>query len=171
MPFNKSEAYCFAFDFSICQLTVIWAKYAAHILDWPECNVAFHSEIKGFVGSGWLLEDSTASLVSHWTSGVAVKMVSSIESIFTPVLLLSPPSPWVARLKHPRIPPKHPRECLPNAFHIFLIILSVVTPLLKVCCSCKKYLILGRSTISFGSYLNLFSSKKWTTQAAFLSLR
>ena len=64
-----------------------------------------------------------------------------------------------------------PQRIPPNAFHIFLIILSVVTPLLKVCCSCKKYLILGRSTISFGSYLNLFSSKKWTTQAAFLSLR
>ena len=55
--------HCFAFDFSIFQLMVVfhcWPKYA-HILDWPKCNVAFHTKIKGFVGSGWVLEDNPLS--------------------------------------------------------------------------------------------------------------
>ena len=33
----------------------LWSKYVRILDCWPKGNVAFHSEIKGFVGFGWVL--------------------------------------------------------------------------------------------------------------------
>ena len=120
----------------------------------------FKPEIKGFVWSGWLF-----CLLSRFTFeqvGEAVKMVSSIKSILTPVPLLSPSrslggghqTPQNTSQTSQRIPPP-PQSPISHISDNSLRYGRPSPKRLLLCC--KKYLILGRSTISSRSYLDLFS--------------
>ena len=159
----------------------LWSKYVRILDCWPKSNVAFHSEIKGFVRFGWVL--AHRHLLSFHIGQVGWRLrwypLSSPSlhqfSYCRPQTLGGTVSNGLEYLRTPQNTSEYLRIPSFCPFHIFLIIHPVVAaPTKSLLRLCKNHLILGRSSISFWSYRHLFSSKKWTSWAvlvAFLYFR